>query len=248
MLRWCDFVLRAAAPLVPYDIRRDWLREWRAEFAYTAARAARLNEPMPMASLARALGAIVHAAWLRWDQWRVEMIIQDIKHAIRSLRRKPSFTAVVVLTLAIGIGGTTAIFGAVNAVLLRPLPYPSPEQLVRLYKTTLEDVDRVGGTVSPPDFADWRRDNRSFAEVAATNTGSFALTGLGAAEQVPAGFVTGGFFDVMGIRPALGRAISTTDDPMGGRDVVVLSDQIWKRRFGTNPGVIGHQNVLDAVS
>ena len=94
MLRWCDLVLRAAAPLVPYDIRRDWLREWRAEFAYTAARAARLNKPMPIASLPRALGAIVHAAWLRWDRWRIEMIWQDIKHAIRSLKAKPGFTAV----------------------------------------------------------------------------------------------------------------------------------------------------------
>ena len=142
MLRWCDLVLRAAAPMVPYDIRRDWLREWRAEFAYTAARAARLNKPMPIASLPRALGAIVHAAWLRWDRWRIEMIWQDIKHALRSLKRKPGFTAVVVLTLAIGIGGTTAIFGAVNAVLLRPLPYPDPDQLVRVYKTTLKQPDR----------------------------------------------------------------------------------------------------------
>ena len=175
MLRWCDRVLRAAAPLVPYDIRRDWLREWRAEFAYAAARAARLNKPMPLASLPRAFGAIVHATWLRWDRWRIEMISQDIKHAIRSLRRKPSFTTVVVLTLAIGIGGTTAIFGAVNAVLLRPLPYPQPDQLVRVYKTTIEDADRVGGTVSPPDFIDWRRDNRSFSETAASITDSLAL-------------------------------------------------------------------------
>ena len=248
MLRWCDLVLRAAAPLVPFDIRRDWLREWRAEFAYTATRAARINKPMPIASLRRALGAIVHAAWLRCDQWRVEMIVQDIKHAIRSLRRKPSFTVVVVLTLAIGIGGTTAIFGAVNAVLLRPLPYPEPDRLVRIYKTTLEDADRVGGSVSPPDFADWRRDNTSFTEMAANYSGSFALTGQGTAEQVPAGLITGGFFDVMGIRPALGRAMSTTDDPMGSRDVVVLSDQIWKRRFGSNPGVVGQQIVLDGGS
>jgi len=247
MLRWCDFVLRAASPLVPYDIRRDWLREWRAEFACAATRAARLNQPMPMASLPRALGAIVHAAWLRWDQWRVEMIVQDIKHAIRSLRRKPSFTAVVVLTLAIGIGGTTAIFGAVNAVLLRPLPYPEPDQLVRVYKTTLEDADRVGGSVSPPDFTDWRRDNGSFGEMAAANSGSLALTGLGAAEQIPAGLVTGGFFDVMGIRAELGRAMTTADDPMGSRDVVVLSHELWERRFGSNGGMIGQQIVLDGV-
>ena len=132
--------------MVPYDLRRDWLREWRAEFAYTAARAARLNQPMPIASLPRALGAIVHAAWLRWDRWRIEMIWQDIKHALRRLPRKPGFTAVVVLTLAIGIGGTTAIFGAVNAVLLRPLPYPEPDELVRVYKTTLKEPERIGGS------------------------------------------------------------------------------------------------------
>src|SRR6185436_18454079 len=141
----------------------------RAEFAYAATRAARINRPMPMASLPRALGAIVHAAWLRWDQWRVEMIIQDIKQAIRSLKRKPSFTVVVVLTLAIGIGGTTAIFGAVNAVLLRPLPFPSPDQLVRVYKASMQRPGAIGGSVSPPDFTDWRRDNSSFAEVAASN-------------------------------------------------------------------------------
>jgi predicted permease len=248
MLRWCDLVLRAAAPMVPYDIRRDWLREWRAEFAYTAARAARIDKPVPLKLLPRALGAIVHAMWLRWDRWRIEMISQDIKHAIRSLRRKPSFTTVVVLTLAIGIGGTTAIFGAVNAVLLRPLPYPHPDQLVRLYKTAIDDADRVGGTVSPPDFVDWRRDNRSFTEMAASITGSLALTGLGAAEQVPSGFVTGGFFAVMGIRPALGRSIGTADDPMGSRDVVVLGDKIWKRRFGANAGVVGQQIALDGTS
>ena len=101
MLRWCDLVLRLAAPIVPHDIRRDWLREWRAEFAYASSRAARSGGRMPIGSLARASGAIAHAAWLRWNQWRVEMIIQDLKHALRSLKRKPSFTAVVVLTLAI---------------------------------------------------------------------------------------------------------------------------------------------------
>jgi len=149
MVRWCDRVLWAAAPLVPSDIRRDWLREWRAAFAYTASCASRIGRGMPLHSLGRAFGAIPYAAWLRWNRWRVEMIIQDIKHALRSLKRKPSFTAVVVLTLAIGIGGTTAIFSAVNAVLLRPLPYPGPDQLVRVYKTPLKAPDGIGGSVSP---------------------------------------------------------------------------------------------------
>jgi len=248
MLRWCDLVLRAAAPIVPYDIRRDWLREWRAEFAYTATRCARNGRRIPPVLLARALGAIVHAVWLRWDRWRVEMVIQDIKHALRSLTRKPSFTAVVVLTLAIGIGGTTAIFGAVNAVLLRPLPYPQPDELMRVYKTALKEPERIGGAVSPPDFTDWRHDNSAFAELAAYDNDSLALTGNGAAEQIPTGKVTGGFFSVMGTLPMLGRAITTADDPMGSRDVVVLSHALWVRRFGANPSIIGQQLVIDGIS
>jgi predicted permease len=247
VLRLCDFVLRAVAPLVPYDIRRDWLREWRAEFAYSSARARRTGRSMPLSSFSRALGAIAHALWLRWDRWRVEMIMQDLKHALRSLRRKPSFTAVVVLTLAIGIGGTTAIFGAVNAVLLRPLPYPQPDALVRVYKTSLNERDRVGGSVSPPDFTDWRRDNTAFTELAAMNNTSMALTGLGAAEQIPAALVTGGFFDVMGTRAETGRTITTADDPMGSRDVVVLGHDIWRRRFGSNPSIVGQQITLDGT-
>jgi len=248
MLRWCDRVLRAAAPLVPYDIRRDWLREWRAEFAYAAARAARFNKPVPMASLPRALGAIVHAVWLRWNRWRIEMIWQDIKHAIRTLKAKPGFTAVTLLTLAIGIGGTTAIFGAVNAVLLRPLPYPGPDQLMRVYKTPLKEPERIGGAVSPPDFTDWRHDNSGFIELAAYDNDSLALTGNGAAEQIPTGEVTGGFFTVMGTAPMLGRAITIADDPMGSRDVVVLSHTLWVRRFGANRSIIGQQLVIDGVS
>jgi len=248
MQRWCDFFIRAAAPLVPCDIRRDWLREWRAELAYTAARSARAGRRMPVASIDRAMGAFMHAAWLRWDRWRIEMITQDLKHAIRSLRRKPSFTAVVVLTLAIGIGGTAAIFGAVNAVLLRPLPYPDADHIVRVFKTSLKRPDGVGGTASPPDFTDWRRDNAVFTEMAGILEGSYALTGEGVAEQIPGASVTGGFFTVMGTRPLHGRALTTTDDAIGGPDVVVLSRSLWQRRFGADPRVIGRRITLDAVS
>jgi len=247
MLRWCDAVLRAAAPLVPYDLRRDWLREWRAEFAYAASRAARSGRPMPLRSLGRAAGAIIHAAWLRWDRWRVEMIWQDFKHALRAFKAQPEFAAITLLTLAIGIGGTTAIFGAVNAVLLRPLPYPQPDQLMRLYKTTALEPDRVGGTVSPPDYTDWRRDNTAFSEVAASLDDSVALTGSGDAEQIPACVVTGGFFSVMGVPPLIGRAITAEDETVGGRAVVVLSHALWTRRFGSSPEVVGRQLTIDGV-
>jgi putative ABC transport system permease protein len=247
MVWWCDRLVRLAAPLVPGDIRREWVREWRAELAFACSRAEKLGTRMPLRCLWRACGAFFHAAWLRWDRWRIEMLLQDFKYAIRALRRKPGFTFVTALTLAIGIGGTTAIFGAVNAVLLRPLPYPAPDQLVQLYKTTLKDPDRVGGAVSPPDFVDWRRDNRSFTEVAAFDTASLALTGEGAAEVVRFGEVTGAFFKVLAVDAMLGRAITPDDDPMGGRDVVVLGHGIWTRRFGADRNIIGRQVTIDSV-
>ena len=248
MLRWCDLVLRAAAPMVPYDIRRDWLREWRAEFAFTAARAARLNKSMPIASLPRALGAIVHAAWLRWDRWRIGMIWQDIKHSLRGLLRKPGFTATVVLTLAIGIGGNAAIFSAVNAVLLRPLPFANPDHLVRIYKTNLTQPDQIGGTVSPPDLVDYRRDNTSFTDVAAYAESAYPLTGEGPAEQISGAQITGGFFPVMATAPALGRTITDDDDRPGARDVVVLSHALWARRFGSDPRIVGRQLQINGIS
>jgi putative ABC transport system permease protein len=248
MLRWCDLVIQSAAPLVPYDLRADWMREWRAELAYACGREAKRGRRLPVGCLVRSCGAFFHAAWLRWDRWRIEMIVQDLKHAVRALRAKPGFTAVTALTLAIGIGGNAAIFAAVNAVLLRPLPYPDADRLVRVYKTSVKQPDRVGGTVSPPDYVDWRRDNTVFAEVAAYNGDSYPLTGNGDAEQLPAADVTGGFFAVMGTPPRLGRTITDDDDRQGARDVVVLSHALWVRRFGSNPGIIGQQLQIDAVS
>ena len=149
--------------------------------------------------LFRTFGACAHAAWLRWDRWRLEMLLQDIRYAIRTLTRKPGFAIVTVLTLALGIGANAAIFSAVRAVLLRPLPFPDPERLVNVSATTVAAPNRPGGAASPPDFVDWRHDNRTFTEVAATNAGSYALIGQGAAEQVPGAEVTGGFFNVLGV-------------------------------------------------
>jgi putative ABC transport system permease protein len=176
------------------------------------------------------------------------MIWQDLKYAVRSLRAKPGFTMVALLTLAIGIGGNAAIFGAVNAVLLRPLPYPDADSIVRVFKTSIKQPDGVGGTASPPDFTDWRRDNMAFAEMAGVLEGSYALTGEGAAEQVPGASVTGGFFTVMGVPALHGRTLTTADDAIGGADTVVLSHALWMQRFGGDPGIIGRRVMLEGVS
>ena len=239
VLRWCDLVLRAAAPLVPSDIRRDWLREWRAEFAYArVTRAARLGQPMPLASLPRAAGAIVHAAWLRWDRWRIEMIWQDVKHALRTLKAQAR--------LHRDRGRVDAgdrhrrddrhlrrgERRVAAAAAVSQIPISSSASTRRSLKQPDRSAARCRRPTSPTGAATTRR-SPSWPRSTAIR---IALTGMGAAEQIPAGEVTGGFFAVMGTRAARSDAPSpTADDPMGGRDVVVLSHALWARRFGSNP-------------
>jgi predicted permease len=175
------------------------------------------------------------------------MLLQDLKYAVRTLTSRPGYAAVTILTLAIGIGANAAIFGAVRAVLLRPLPFPSPEQLVQLSSTTVARPNVIGGAVSPPDFTDWRRDSRSFAEMAAISAGSIPWSGYGAAEQVSSAAVTGGFFNVLSVAPLHGRGLGYEDDPLGTPEVVVISHNLWTRRLGSNPSVLGNTMVLDGT-
>ncbi|MGE5745439.1 MAG: ABC transporter permease, partial [Gemmatimonadota bacterium] len=174
----------------------------------------------------------------------MEALLQDIRYGIRRLARSPGFTGLGVLVLALGIGGTATAFGVVNAVLLRPLGFPDPGALVRPY--SLWRGSR--STASPPDFADWRARSRSFTELAATNSGSFALTGDGPAEQIPGAEVTGGLFSVLGTPPLLGRTLTTADDDPGAAPGVVLGYDLWRRRFGADSGVVGRTVRLEGTS
>ena len=241
MKRAADRMVHIAAPLVPSDIRRDWRREWQAEIAYRATRGEGLS------LFTRALGAFAHAAWLRWDRWRIEMLVQDVRYAVRTLTRKPGFAIVTILTLALGIGANAAIFSAVRAVLLRPLPFPNPEQLVNVSTSSLSAPNQPGGAASGADFIDWRRDNRSFSEVAAINAGSYALVGIGAAEQISGANVTGGFFNVLGVPALYGRTLLPEDDATGSGDVAVISHGLWVRRFGSDPSTLGRSVNLDGT-
>jgi predicted permease len=241
MKRTAERIVLLAAPLVPSDIRRDWMREWQAEIAYRATGRA------GMLLVTRSLGAVAHAAWLRWDRWRIEMLLQDIRYALRTLTRKPAFAIVTVLTLAVGIGANAAIFSAVRAVLLRPLPFPQPEQLVNISTTSRSAPNQPGGAASAADFIDWRRDNRSFAEMAAINAGSYALVGDGAAEQVSGANVTGGFFNVLGVPAMYGRTLLPGDDAVGSGDIAVIGHGLWVRRFGADRNALGHTINLDGT-
>jgi putative ABC transport system permease protein len=248
-LRLCGAILRLASAIVPADLRRIWRLEWDAETRYEAMRLAERGARgmRPHVRLVwRCLGAFAHAVWLRCDRWRIDMWLQDVKYALRSLMHRRGFAGIAVLTLALGIGANAAIYSAVRAVVLRPLPFPEPERLVQLFSTTVQSPDRASGTASPPDFTDWRRESRSFTDLAAVNAGTYAMTGVGAAEQVPGAAVTGGFFTVFAVAPLHGRTLLPEDDGAGPMSVV-LGHGLWVRRFGSDPSVVGRSMMLDST-
>ncbi len=168
-------------------------------------------------------------------------LTQDIRYALRTLIRTPAFSALAIATLAIGIGANTTIFSAVRAVLLRPLPYPEPQELIQGLWIWRSDT---GSAYSAPDFLDLRRENTTLAGLAAMNGVSYALTEVGDAEQIPSADVTGDFFTLLGIKPALGRALLPSDDVPNAR-VAVMSHALWTRRFGGDPALVGRTIRLD---
>jgi putative ABC transport system permease protein len=166
-------------------------------------------------------------------------LLADVRLAFRVMSRTPSFAVAVVSVLALGIGANTAIFSIVNAVLLRPLPFEAPEQLVRIFTTT---PDGRPFELSPGKFYSWQQEAQSFDGMAMYQCCGFrelALTGTGTARTVHATAVSAGFFDIVRARPALGRVFRHEEDTPGGRHVVVLSDRFWRTEFDGHPDVIG---------
>ena len=168
----------------------------------------------------------------------LEDLAQDVRYAARGLARAPGFAFAVIATLTLAIGANVAMFAVVDAVLLSPLPYRDADRLV-----WLREVDPTEGgrdqAVSPPTAEDWRRAQRSFAGVAAISDEPVVFLGAGGPEKIEAAAVSADFFQVMGTWPALGRGFLAEDDVQGARRVVVLSDALWRRRFGADPGVVG---------
>jgi putative ABC transport system permease protein len=170
----------------------------------------------------------------------------DLAHAARRLWRRPAFAAVAAGTLALGIGGAVAIFSVARAVVLRPLPYASPERLAMLWQ---RDAERGQPFVemSYPAFRDWRASNPSFEDMAglpSTNQ-TWTLSGRGEPVELVGRLVSWSFFDVLGVRPALGRTLAADDDRRGAARVVVLSHALWRDRFGSDPRIVGASLVLD---
>ncbi|MGE0863618.1 MAG: ABC transporter permease [Vicinamibacterales bacterium] len=175
------------------------------------------------------------------------MLIQDIRHALRSLAKRPGFAAVAIVTLSLGIGATTAIFSVVQAVLLRPLEYPAAERLVKI--NGLDEANGEVSNLSPADFLDFQRDATSFARMGANGFVGLATVtgGQGEPDRVGSVQVTEGFFPTLQIQPALGRTFLPEDDAPGAARVVIISDGFWHRRYGGNPSIVGQSIIVNAV-
>ena len=172
-------------------------------------------------------------------------MLTDFRFALRLLRKSPGFTLIAVLTLALGIGANTAIFTVFDAILLKPLPFAKPEQLVRIYNSgpQLDDAP-----ISPANFLDWQEQNRVFQEIAAYTGNVFTMLGGEVPERLTGARVSAGFFNLLGIHPSLGRSFRGEEDAYGRNQVVILSHQLWQKRFGGRNDVIGQSLTLNDKS
>src|SRR5579863_4236237 len=174
-------------------------------------------------------------------------LLQDLKHGLRILAKSPGFTSVAVLTLALGIGASTAVFSIVNAILLKPLPYPHAEQIVIPWRQVPPQLN-LGYEEIPWGLSDFRRmlaDPKSFQDLGAFKSDAFILTGVGDPAKLDGLRASAGFLPALGVQPALGRIFSPEEDQPGHEHEVLLSYGLWRERFGGDPGILGRVVALN---
>jgi predicted permease len=182
-----------------------------------------------------------------WGWRSLEQLAQDLRFGVRMLTKRPGFTLVAIITLALGIGANTAIFSVVNTILLQPLPYKDADRLVMIW----EDGTQQGfprNSTTPANFIDWRDQNQVFEGMAALGRESFNLTGTGEPEKIDGRRVSANLFDLLGVEPHLGRAFLPEEDQPGGSRVVIMGHGLWQRRFGSDTDIIGKPLNLNGES
>jgi predicted permease len=163
-------------------------------------------------------------------------LLQDVRYGIRMLVKNPGYALIAVLTLALGIGANTALFSVVNGVILNPLPFPQPDQLVMLYENSVA-FEKL--SISYPNLKDWQHSNSTFAEIAGYRSDDFSVTGSGETERVRVGMVSAEFFPILGVQPSLGHLFGPDDDRRGAAPVTLISYGLWQRKFGSAPDIVG---------
>lgn len=242
--------VRVVSVVVPRRDRTAWRQEWEAEIlhrhgAFISDRERGNNNwSDQMTVTRRAFGSIVDAAWLRRQFTRDSELVHDIRHGFRVLRSRPAFSLLAILVLALGIGSTTAIFSVGDAMLLRDLPYPNPNELVAIWQRDTTSA-QPRGEVAAGNFLDWRASATSFEAIASAEPYAMDHTGDGNPEVFFASRVSERFFDILRVKPLHGRLFDERDHRPGQDRVVVLGHGLWQRRFGSNPALVGRTVTLD---
>jgi putative ABC transport system permease protein len=169
-------------------------------------------------------------------------LLKNLRYGMRALLKQPGFTITALLTLALGIGANTAIFSVLDAVLLKPLPFEEPDHLVMVWE---KPPRYTRNSVSAANFLDWKNQNKVFSQIAARSGRSFNLSGLDQPEKIPGALVSATYFDLLGVRAALGRTFLSEEDKPGNERVVILTHRLWQQRFGADAGLIGRNIMLD---
>ena len=241
----CMRVVRAAGTIVPEPRRDDWTREWSGELWYRASlldRSHPIDRQLASRLILRTLGAFPHAFWALTDELRLDPMLQDLKYALRGMITRPAFTALVIATLALGIGANSAMFSIVNSVLIKPLPYDRPDELVYMYGS-FKLSDRA--SVSPPDYLDYRARNSVFSSLGArTIFGNAVLSGGDEPERVRSSIASSNFFATLGVTPYRGRAF-LPEEETGEHDVAIISYGLWQRRYAGDASMIGKTISID---
>jgi len=191
------------------------------------------------------VGLVKEVAREVWGWGSLDRLMQDLRFGVRMLAKSRGFTAVAILTLALGIGANTALFSVVNSVLLNPLPYPEPEQLMTLHESK---PNFEAGSISWLNFRDWRKDNSTFSMMGLWRNLSFTLTGAGEAEQLRAQLISSDFLPLLGVKPVIGRFFYEGEDEIGAAPIAVISAGFWERKFGSTPEVLGKALTLEGRS
>lgn len=236
--------IRFIGVIVPRRLRAEWTQEWESELRNRETLLAdweKLNWQTRTDLFRRSLGAFWDALWLQTYRWEDDLI-QDIRFAVRMLLKKPGFTLIAIFTLALGIGASTSIFSAVNPILFESLPYPNAQRLVMIWEGR-RDGGRIEGTFG--GYRAFVERSRSFDALAVMKAWQPTMTGAAEPERLEGQRVSASFFGALGVLPALGRDFLESDDQLNGPPVAILSDGLWRRRFGADAAIIGEQVRLD---
>lgn len=249
-LRWLLRLVDLGWWIAPPSRRREWRRQWRADIWHEWRWLARSQAGVAARAglVARIFGALRHAFWLRGHVRQVEMLSQDLRYGWRSLMRRPAFTAVAVATLALGIGANTTIFSLLNAVVLRPLAERDPDRVVRIVpRSGTGAAGASSRRFSYAEFVDYRQRASSLEGLAAVNLVTVVLDADNRTEQLLGEIASGGYMSLLGTRAAAGRLLAAADDERGAAPAAVISEPLWRRRFGGEP-VVGRQVLVNRTS